>query len=122
MLNGRLKEALLYVLLRKVYPRYPVLVRNDSATARVLKSYVSEMFQIYLVCENVNPPRPSRIQEDAHTLFYAGVYDLQGLSVETLRKYIRVLWQEEEISKHLQFTEFPVWELEQKTIEPESKL
>ncbi len=87
----RIEAALLKLLSEKVYRVEPALVRNDSRASKIVSSFVSNTDQI----NKILWLKFSR-DEISHEEYQCDkdMYDaLAGLSEESLRKYIRKLWQ-----------------------------
>jgi len=95
-------DALMFVLIEKVYPMRPELLRNDSKTAALVEEYVFQMSGVYRKSRRLNPDRRTHFQDEAHSVYYR-IFPLEYLSSESLRKYIRQLWKTGAISEYITF-------------------
>ncbi|AVW90646.1 hypothetical protein [Celeribacter baekdonensis] len=84
-------QALRFVLCEKVYPRRLDLMRNDTRAAEVVESYVSIISEFYAGAYFKNPAKRTPFERNAYNVFWK-IRPLNGLSKDTLRKYIAELW------------------------------
>lgn len=95
-------EALSFVLLEKIYPRKPALMRNDSLAASVVVQYVSTMLSEYQSSKKLNQNR-TKFQKEARDAYYK-IYPLENLTVATVRKYIAELWRDDSFLKRIKIS------------------
>jgi hypothetical protein len=102
------REALLFILVEKIYPRKPILMRNDTLAASLVVQYVSIMISEFLSSQGLNQNR-TRFQEEARSAYYQ-IFPLENLQEETIRKYIAELWRSEAFSNYLEFKNVKTYE------------
>lgn len=90
------RTALLFVLLEKICPRWPQLIRNDTKAAEIVEAYVHQMTNIYAQSKNIRTSKWRRIDNEASHVYFS-IYPLEKISAESLRNYIRLLWKTTEI-------------------------
>ena len=99
--SDEIEEALQKMLAEWIYRLQPHLVRNDSLTSRTIKLYL---------CQEV--PRLRKLREKPWSKLTPLEFDKQenievytvilGLSEESLRKYIRLLWKQGSFNSYFQ--------------------
>jgi hypothetical protein len=95
------KEAILIILIEKIYPRKPALMRNDAKTARILKRYIDA-----IIVEFRKPDDDfhhfTTLRAEANRL-YAIVKPLNNIQEDTIRRIIAKLWETGAISAFIDF-------------------
>ncbi len=85
-------KALKFVLLEKIYPVSPSLMRNDTKASVLVEDYVFQMIEIYWSSIHIRPGKLTELQVEAVNAYFS-ITPLEGISSESIRKYIRLLWQ-----------------------------
>ena len=94
-------EALRFVLIEKIYPTKPILMRNDTEAASIVVQYVAAIWSEHYNSRGLNQDR-TRFQNEARTAYFI-IYPLIQLAQDTIRKYITELWRTGAFLDHLQF-------------------
>lgn len=102
MLNDRIREALVVVLVQKIYPFDASLVRNDVKTARLIRDFVLVIDKEYKASFRIKYAEHSRLQQQAWDS-REFIEPLIGLSVESLRKYVSLVWKHGDIQPLIKF-------------------
>lgn len=102
MLNKGTSDALVYILIEKIYPRHPDLMRNDRKAAKTVSDYLDALrVAKRKTTKGFIVSSSNSVEEIVLTLEIAK--PLLQLGREALRKYIRHLWATGEISSFLEF-------------------
>lgn len=102
-MTNDVKEVLAKILIHDIYRFDSNLVRNDSKTAQLVKSFSKHKADDYFAAVNRSAKLGGRIDRQTTFEFEEKHGRLYNLSEETLRKYIRELWQNQVFSNYLRF-------------------
>ena len=96
----RVLQSLTFVLVEKLYPSDPRLMRDDSGAALLVFQYVTSMLLVYERSSKI-PKGRSKYEDEAHAMYFS-IYPLERLQVSTIRKYIARLLLDGTLSRYFE--------------------
>lgn len=105
MADWRTLNCLRTVLVEVIYPKDMALCRNDAKAAKRVHDYVFSVEEEYLRERNESWIGRGRVDRDSYERDYLRVEPLVGMSQQSIRKYVALVWRDMDLAKSLKFKE-----------------